>query len=84
VMLPDVPVMVKVAVPRVAAAPALRVKVLVLLVGLGLKLAVTPLGNPDAARVTFPLKLLDGLMVIVLVPLVPCTTLKVLGDADMV
>lgn len=83
-MLPDVPVMVTVAVPSEAVALAVRVKVLVLVAGFGLKLAVTPVGKPDAARVTFPLNPLDGVMVMVLVPLVPCTTLKVLGDADKV
>jgi len=84
VMLPDVPVMVTVAVPSDAVALAARVKVLVLVAGFVPKLAVTPVGKPDAARVTLPLKPLDGLMVIVLVPLVPCTTLRVLGDAEMV
>jgi hypothetical protein len=84
VMLPDVPVRVTVAVPTDAVALAVSVKVLVLVAGFGLKLAVTPVGKPDAARVTLPLKPLDGLMVTVLVALVPCTTLKVLGDADMV
>jgi len=84
VMLPDVPVIVTVAVPSDAVALAARVKVLVVEAGLGLKVAVTPVGKPDAERVTLPLKPLEGVMVMVLVPLVPCTTLKVLGDADMV
>jgi len=83
-MLPDVPVMVTVAVPRDAVALAVRVKMLVLVAGFVLKLAVTPVGNPDAERLTLPLKPLDGAMVMVLVPLVPCTRLKVLGDAEMV
>jgi hypothetical protein len=83
VMLPDVPVMVTVAVPSDAVALAVRVKVLVLVAGFGVKLAVTPAGKPDAARVTLPLKPLDGLMVIVLVALVPCTTLRVLGEVDI-
>jgi hypothetical protein len=83
-MLPDVPVMITVAVPSDAVALAVRVKVLVLEAGLGLKLAVTPVGKPDAERVTLPLKPLDGAMVMVLVLLVPCTMLNVLGDADMV
>jgi hypothetical protein len=84
VMLPDVPVMVTVTVPSDAVALAVRVKVLELVAGFGLKLAVTPVGRPDAERVTLPLNPLDGLTVIVLAPLVPCTTLNVLGDADIV
>jgi hypothetical protein len=82
VMLPDVPVMVTVVVPGDAVALAANVTVLVLVAGFGLKLAVTPAGNPDAARVTLPLKPLDGVIVMVLVPLVPCTTLRLLGDAE--
>jgi hypothetical protein len=42
---------------------------------------VTPLGKPDAARLTLPLNPFAGLIVTVLVPLVPCTTLNVLGAA---
>lgn len=84
VMLPDVPVIVTVAVPTEAVALAVRVKVLVLVAGFGLKLAVTPVGRPDAERVTLPLNPLVGVIVMVLVPLVPCTTLKVLGDAEIV
>jgi len=83
-MLPDVPVTVTVAVPVAAVALAVKVKVLVVVAGFGLKLAVTPLGRPDAASVTFPLKPLDGVMVTVLVPVLPCTTLKVLGEAEIV
>ena len=41
---------------------------LVPLAGLGLKAAFTPLGKPDAERVTLPLKPFDGVMVMVLVP----------------
>jgi hypothetical protein len=54
VRLPDVPVMVTVAVPWEAPAPAVRVSVLVAAVGFGTKAAVTPVGKPVAARVTLP------------------------------
>ena len=54
--LPDVPVIVTVLVPVVAALLALRVNVLALVVLLGLKEAVTPLGRPDADKLTLPLK----------------------------
>ena len=68
VMLPDTPVMVIVAVPRVALAPAVRVSVLVEVVGFGLNPAVTPLGKPDALRVTLSLNPFEGTTVMVLVP----------------
>ena len=68
VRVPDVPVIVTVAVPVAAVALAVRVSVLLLVAGLGLNAAVTPLGKPDAERVTLPLKPFNGVMVIVLVP----------------
>jgi hypothetical protein len=80
VRLPDVPVMVTVAVPVVAVLLAVRVKVLVEVVGLVLKAAVTPLGKPDAARVTLPVNPPRSVTVIVLVPLPPCVTVTLLGD----
>ena len=67
-MLPDLPVMVIVAVPRVALAPTVRVSVLVEDVGLGLNPAITPLGKPEALNVGLPLNPLTGTTVIVLVP----------------
>ncbi len=66
--LPDVPVTVTVAVPVVAVALAVSVSVLVLVAGLGVNAAVTPLGKPDAERLTLPLKPFAGVIVIVLVP----------------
>jgi hypothetical protein len=74
--------MVTVAVPVAALALAVRVRVLAELAGFGLKLAVTPVGRPDAERVTFPLKPLIELIVIVLEALLPCTTLKEAGLED--
>ncbi len=68
VKLPDTPVTVTVAVPVVAVALAVSVSVLVLVAGLGVNAAVTPLGRPDAERVTLPLKPFAGVMVIALVP----------------
>ena len=79
--LPDVPVIVTVEVPVVAVALAVSVNVLVEVVGFGLNPAVTPLGIPVAASVTLPLKPFDGTTVIVLVPLLPCATVRVLGFA---
>ena len=53
---PDVPLTVTGTVPVVPVGLAVRVRVLVVLVGFGLNPAVTPLGKPAAERVTLPLK----------------------------
>jgi len=79
--LPDVPVIVTVDVPVAAVALAVSVKVLVEVVGFGTNAAVTPLGRPEADNVTLPLKPFVGTTVIVLVPLLPCATVRVLGVA---
>jgi len=85
VKLPDVPVIVTVDVPVAAVALAVSVSVLVVLVGFGLNPAVTPLGKPEAARVTLPLNPSCGLTVIVLVPLAPpCWMVTLVGEADSV
>ncbi len=82
VKLPDVPVMVTEAVPVVAVLLAVSVNVLVLVVLLGLNDTVTPLGSPDADKLTLPLKPFCGVTVMVLAPLAPCVTVKLLGDAE--
>jgi hypothetical protein len=84
VKLPDAPVIVTVVEPRDAVALAVNVRALVLVAGLGLSAAVTPLGSPEAERVTLPLKPFDVVIAIVLEPLLPCTTLNALGVADSV
>lgn len=66
VRLPEVPVMVTVEVPVAAVVVAVRVRELVEVAGFGLKAAVTPVGKPEAVRLTFPLKPLAGVMVMVL------------------
>ncbi len=81
---PDIPVMVTVAVPIAAVLLAVSVNVLVLAVLLGLNDAVTPLGRPDADKLTLPLKPFCGATVMVLAPLAPCVMLKLLGDAERV
>ena len=66
-----------------AALPlAVNVTVLVPVVGLVPNPAVTPLGNPEADRVTLPVKPFDGVMVIVLLPLPPCVIVTLFGDGD--
>jgi hypothetical protein len=82
VKLPDVPVTVTVTVPVVAAPVADSVNVLVLVVLLGLNDAVTPLGRPDADKLTVPLKPLCGVTVMVLEPLDPCVIVTLLGEVD--
>ena len=47
----------------------------------GLKLAVTPLGRPEAEKVTFPLNPLAGLTVMPLVALPPGRMLTEFADA---
>ena len=82
VKLPDVPVMVTVTVPVAAEPLAVNVSVLVEAAGFGLNPAVTPLGKPEAERVTLPLKPSDGVMVMVLVPLLPWVTVTLFGLAE--
>src|SRR5271169_2825560 len=78
---PDVPPMVIVDVPGATLAPTVIVRVLVVLVGFGLKPAVTPVGRPDAFKVTLPLKPPAGTTVIVLVPWLPSAMVSVVGLA---
>lgn len=56
VKLPDTPWMVAATVPVAAVPLAVRVSVLVEVAGFVLKPAVTPLGRPEALKVTPPLK----------------------------
>ncbi len=81
---PDVPVMVTVAVPVVTAPLEVSVNVLVPVVLLGLKEAVTPLGKPEADKLTLPVKPFCGATVIVLAPLLPCTRVTPFGKAESV
>ena len=82
VRLPEVPVMVTVAKPRVAVLDAVSVRTLLVVALAGLNEAVTPGGRPLAERATVPVKLLRLLIVMVLVPVAPWTTLIGFGEAD--
>jgi hypothetical protein len=84
VKLPDEPVMVTVTVPVAAVLPAASVKVLVLAVLLGLNDAVTPLGRPDADKLTLALKPFCGVTVMVLALLAPCAIITLLDDVESV
>jgi len=84
VKLPEVPVIVTVADPVVAVLLAVRVSTLVPVVGFVANAAVTPLGRPDAARVTLPVNPPTSVTVIVLVPLLPWVIVRLLGESDSV
>ena len=71
-------------VPVVAVPLAVSVSTLVPVVGLVPNAAVTPLGNPDAARVTLPLNPFRSVTVMVLVPLPPCVMVRLLGESESV
>ena len=80
--LPEVPVIVMVNVPTLAALEALTVSALLVVAGLGRNEAVTPFGEPDTVSVTLLLKLLSRLMVMVLDPLPPRATVRELGESE--
>src|SRR5262245_16630215 len=83
VRLPPVPVIVTVAGPVVAVVDALNVRLLVeALVDDGLKLAVTPLGNPLALNATLPLNPPVRVIVMTLLPLAPRLIDRLAGFAD--
>ena len=82
VVAPEVPVMVIVEAPAAAVLDAESVRVeLAPVADAGLKLAVTPLGNPLAVKATAPLKPPDRVMAIDTLPLEPLATESVPGDA---
>jgi len=62
---------VTVDVPVAAVTPTVSVKELVVVAEGGLKEAVTPLGKPDADKLTLPVKPFSGATVMVLEPLNP-------------
>jgi hypothetical protein len=68
---PDVPVTVTVDVPVVAVELAVNVSVLDVAEDVGLNAAVTPVGKPEAEKVTLPLKPFFGVTVMVLGALAP-------------
>ena len=68
--------------PVVAVALAVSVKALVAVVGFVPNEAVTPLGRPDAAKVTLPVNPFRGATVMVLRPLDRWRILKLPGDAE--
>jgi hypothetical protein len=84
VRLPPTPVTVTVAEPKAAVLDAASVSVLLPpVVEAGLKLAVTPLGNPLALKATLLVKM-ARLIVIVLAPFAPRFTVRLAGLAESV
>jgi len=81
---PEVPVMVTLEMPIAAVAPAARVRVVEAGSGLELNDTVTPLGRPEAEKVTFPVKPFRGETVTALKAEVPCTMAKLAGEAESV
>jgi hypothetical protein len=80
---PPVPVMVMVAAPTEAALEAVKVKApLVPVVEVGLKLAVTPLGNPLAPKATLSVNPPTRVTEIVLAALAPRFTVRLEGVAE--
>jgi hypothetical protein len=73
---PDLPVMVTLYCPRMAELLAVKVTVLLPFVGFGEKDAVTPLGRPDAERVTLPVNPFRGVTLMEVVPEVPWPMLR--------
>ena len=71
VRLPEVPVTTTEKVPVVAVLLAVSVTVLDVVAGFVLNDAVTPLGRPEADKLTLPVKPFCGVTLIVLVPLAP-------------
>lgn len=84
VSVPEAPVTVTLTVPVAAVLLAVSVKVLVFVVLAGLKEAVAPLGRPETDKLTLPLKPLSGFSVMVLEPLDPCATVRLVGEAESV
>jgi hypothetical protein len=65
---PELPVMVSAALPVAAVALAVSASVLLEVAGFGLNEAVTPLGKPEAVRLTSELNPLTGVIVILVAP----------------
>lgn len=76
------PVTVIVVVPVVAVLLAVKVRTLLDVVGFVPKEAVTPLGRAEVDSVTDPVNPLRSVTLIVLLPLLPCFTVRLEGEAE--
>jgi len=82
--LPEVPAMVTEYMPIAALPVEDRVKRLVAVAGFVPKLAVTPLGRPDAVRLTEPVNPFRGFTVTLVKPIAPWLKVKLAGEAERV
>ena len=80
----EAPVTVTVKVPIAAVLVADRVKRLEVVAGFVPKTALTPLGRPDAVKLTLLLNPFRGLKVMVVEPAAPWRKVKLVGDAERV
>lgn len=79
---PDVPVMVTVKAPVVAMPVADRDKRLLVVAGFVPNAALTPLGNPEADRLTLLLNPCRGLIEMVVEPEAPCRIATLAGEVE--
>ena len=79
----QVPVMVTVAIPRAAVGPAVNVIKLLPVVGFVPNDAVTPLGSPDAARLTLPVNPPTPNTEMVLAPDAPWAIIRPTGESEI-
>ena len=84
VVVPEVPVIMTVDEPTAAVLLAVSVSKLELEDDAGLNEAVTPLGNPVAVKATLPVNPPVSVTVIVSVPLLPCFTVREVGEEESV
>ena len=70
--------------PTATVPVADRVKRLLAVAGFVPKLAVTPLGRPEAAKFTLPLNPFNGWSVTVVEPDAPCRKARLAGEAERV
>ena len=61
-----------------------RVRRLLVIAGFVPKLAMTPLGRPEAVKFTLPLKPLRGWIVMVVEPTAPWRKVRLVGDTERV
>jgi hypothetical protein len=79
---PEAPFTIAVYVPGVTVLLALKVREVLAVVLDGLKAAVTPLGNPDTAKLTLPLNPFEPATLMVLLPLPVRATVRLLGEEE--
>ena len=82
VKLPETPVIVKLNVPLAAVRETVILSVLDEEAGFGENAAVTPSGSPPTDKFTLPTKPFEGVIVIVVWPVLPRRIVNFAGDAE--